>query len=409
MSSKEEKHAKKQLDLKVLTMMLEYGILNHLHSKMITNVAQLVSDIDCQPMKPYKTVKHGENDTVAAEFVFDYLRKHQMWDTIRCIETETNGELSQAVLKKPTGIISREFKITEKEGLLATFTSQWLQMLQDTQIVAENAEHLKQGIAARLEGLQSRKHSRKTQESKKQPDTTSKAATTKAIPPQLPKKPSAVQPEELSDLDDVDSDAKPAPDPKAQTQVQIRDTNKMPSRIPPKTSPLVTKNDSSELNGSSFQDVDDEPETFRDKRSFQPIPKPSANTVQPRKRTQSESSDLQDLDDMLDDMKATPPKNAQKPGAKKQQGSARRSRGSDLDYEDLTLTDDELSPKPQNPANKKRMQVGLASEDDDISLGLSSDESPPPKRQGNRPSVNTAPIRNATDTDSDINLDLNDW
>ena len=415
MTSKADKKAKKQLDLQVLSILVEAGILNHLHGKMLSNVAQLVHDIDCKPMKPYKTVRHAQNDNVAAEFVIEYLKRHQMWDTIRCIEAETDGELSQASVKKPTGVIEREFKITQKEGLLEAFAQQWMDLLQEN-IIEDNAAALKEGIAARIEAAQSQRRSHRTGDAKKQ---TEKSATTRQLPPQPPKKSSpakaettTVVPANDDDFEDLDSEDEPV-DTKAKTQAARTSAKEAPGKPAPKTSPLPSKNDSSGLNGSSFQDVDDEPETLVDKRAVQPIPKAAAQTIQPRRNDQSESSDLQDIDDMLDDMNATEP--AKKPQPKstnyKDPGSARRGRPSDLDDEDLNFSDDEPSPvKKQNAGRlNQRVRVGLASDDDDISLGLSSDS--PPKRPSARPPVKTAPIRasNATETDSDIPFDVDNW
>ena len=424
MSEKMDKKQKKQLDLKVLQQLVDNGILNHLHAGMLTDVAETVRHSDCEAMKPYKTFKRDENSRIASEIVFEYLTRHKMWETIRCIETETEGQLNAGVLKRPSGLVAKTLKISGSSELIGKFVGEWQQLLdQNSEFLADNSRELKEQLSARLD--QCKKKSHRASESKPAPAPTQKpkpkppaaakpgnddVAESDSDLPQLPPskktKPTTQKDDEFADFSS-DPPAKPSnkkPAKPVTTLTNDDDFDSFDEPSPRSKSPAKpTKNDSGDFT-NSFQDGDDEPETFADKRG-----KPKAKPLpQARKAAEkSESSGLQDLDDMLDQLDDPVP--AKKPSLTKT--TAKQTTGfADDDFESVSD-----SPQPKGKAKpaaqtRKVQPVGMGS-DDDISLGLSEDSLDAKKPAAKGP-VKKKPLQAAkipTDTDSDVALNLDDW
>ena len=412
-----DKKQKKQLDLQVLQQLVDGGILNHLHAGMLTDVAETVQHSDCDAMKPYKTFKRDENNKIAAEIVFEYLTRHEMWETIRCIETESEGQLNAGVVKRPSGLVGSKIQIKGTDQLVEKFVEDWFQLLdQNSEFLSDNARDLKEKLAARLDNC--KRTSRRASTSK--PASPVQAKPAPAAKPQQKKQGGDDFADSDSDLPQLPPAKKPANPPKKSDEFADFSSDETPKKKPGK--PVTTlmndddfdsfdepsprakspakpaKNDSGDFT-NSFQDGDDEPETFADKRV-----KPKAKPLPKAKSDKSESSGLQDLDDMLDELDDPPP--AKKPALAKT-APKRTTEFADDDFESVS---DSPQPKSKAPAQTRKTQpVGMGS-DDDISLGL-SDDSIDAKKPAAKGPVKRKPPQAAkipTDTDSDIALNVDD-
>lgn len=192
----------KELNLHVMRVLMENGILNKVHAGMLTDVAAAVQDSPYDAMKPYKTIKHDTDSEIAAEIVFEFLKRHEMWDTIKCIQTETRSDLKA---REPSGIVKQHLSIPGKQNILSSLIEKWNEVTP----TAENREVLKNGIAERLGALSGKKRSKGSEQAEvKQEPSPAKPASPKAAKKEPVKK--------NDEFDSFDEDTPPAkPSPKA--------------------------------------------------------------------------------------------------------------------------------------------------------------------------------------------------
>ncbi|OHT12755.1 hypothetical protein TRFO_17299 [Tritrichomonas foetus] len=143
-----DKKEKKKLDLNVMRMLQENGIFNRLNSGLIADIAELVSQSEFDSMKPYREIRTDIDHQLTAEIVFEYLKRNNMTETIRCIAAETNNNL---VAKPLSGNIANELKIEDKTDILHKVINNYTQDSDNIQMSFH--ENLISGIEGRLANL----------------------------------------------------------------------------------------------------------------------------------------------------------------------------------------------------------------------------------------------------------------
>ena len=148
MEKKQKNDGNKQFDVDVMKLLVSNGILNSIQAKLVTEISSVVANSEFEAMKPYREIRTDIDNQIATEIVFEYLRKHNMTETIRCIELETKGKL----VPPATSNISKEIGINEKEDILHHTILDFEKKVQNA-LIAQNHDSLIEQIRQRYADL----------------------------------------------------------------------------------------------------------------------------------------------------------------------------------------------------------------------------------------------------------------
>lgn len=317
--SKKHSNRNKELDLQVVNLLNSQGIFNQVRAKTLSNLANEVQSSSLDSIKCYKTIKNDNDYKIANEIVFEYLKRHNMENTINCIQSETENKL------RPTPIsndIQNNLNISQKENVLHHVMQFYNGNIDD--IFAKYHESLINDINERIQNIGKSKP--KSSEAKTSPKATtapiSKSNSKASVgQDQNSKTQNPTKKDESSSIEfDLNDDDIPTP-------------SKSPTN--PTSSTQKVKSESSEL---AFDDTSD----FDKPATSKPAAKPASNTqpTQPVKKVSD--SEFSDFDDDLElEDNATP--------SPKQTKSANQSKPkNDEDDFDVDLDDDIASLPKQN-------------------------------------------------------------
>lgn len=113
----------RQFDLAVVRELRDTGALNQVQATITADIAQAINESqeDLASVKPFRSFKSTIDYRLANSFVFQYLEKHGMTETIRCINAETDGKLKSA----EPGESERELKIKDSEDKIYELRARW--------------------------------------------------------------------------------------------------------------------------------------------------------------------------------------------------------------------------------------------------------------------------------------------
>lgn len=134
------------MDIEVMKIMRETGEFDHINAHFLSDVAGAIQGSDLESLKPYRKLRDSVDDQIAAEIVLNYLKKHNMQFTLKCIAAETNGELA-ATPKK-----AQEELDLDDDNQLRDLLSRWIDE-ENADIVDQNKEYLYAEIESRLKEL----------------------------------------------------------------------------------------------------------------------------------------------------------------------------------------------------------------------------------------------------------------
>lgn len=307
----------KKLDVQVMQTMRNRGIFNHLHASLLTDVADIVQDSEYDAFKPYKTIKDDVDSKIAAEIVMEYLKRHGMTDTLRCIAIETRNKLAP---KPPSGLLKKELNIDVQSGFIEAIHEEWNKNSDD--YLAQNDADLQQTIQQRLQALPLNTKKAKASVKTSQPPPVKPVEGTPAKPSEyhddsvIPAKT-----QNLDSFDDAEDFDEPPPtkpkrgkkkggkkkkaaanSPRQQSldqEFESWDNDDQPSS--PKASMTKPINDDKSLDNEFDDDDDEPPMTLKGKKTANAgKAKPNNAIKQPSRSTPSTNEFDDDDEDILD-------------------------------------------------------------------------------------------------------------
>lgn len=135
------------LDIEVMKVMRDTGELDHINAHFLSDVAAAIQCSDLESLKPYKKLRDTTDDQIAAEIVLNYLRKHNMEFTLKCIAAETNGELA-AMPKKAQDVLD-----LDEDDQIGDLLSSWIEEDAADSMVEQSKKELYAEISDRLKKL----------------------------------------------------------------------------------------------------------------------------------------------------------------------------------------------------------------------------------------------------------------
>jgi hypothetical protein len=87
--------ALKNQNVKILGKLVDWGVVNHLHSKMIARTAVAVQGSDLSALKPFRTPPNDIDYQMAADLILDYLAKGKLVKTSKCVRAESPNLLPE--------------------------------------------------------------------------------------------------------------------------------------------------------------------------------------------------------------------------------------------------------------------------------------------------------------------------
>jgi hypothetical protein len=144
----------KAFEISVMREMRDSGVLDHLNASFLSRSAAAIQASEFDSLKPYKTFRGSVDDKIAAAFVLGYLQAHNLQETVRCIEAETQNALPVA-----TGAEIQQLGIGRNVGLQHLWNN-W-QRHRD-EIHDRNEAELRDIITSSLDGITSSSSPRKS-------------------------------------------------------------------------------------------------------------------------------------------------------------------------------------------------------------------------------------------------------
>lgn len=133
--------AERLFDFQVVHELQKSGALNQVQAKSTADVACAINETDdFTAMKPYRSFKNTIDYQLANAFLFQYLEKNGMRETLRCINAETLGKLCE----------SQQVSPSEHLGIKDLFE---LCKMWTPEIPARNHQKLAVSLAKRYEAL----------------------------------------------------------------------------------------------------------------------------------------------------------------------------------------------------------------------------------------------------------------
>ena len=356
-----DKKQKKQLDLNVVRLLQTNGIFNYIHAHTVTEISAAVQSSNIDAYKFFKNIKTDPDNLIAQQVVLQYLQRHKMTETLRCIALETKNRMSPGGIPKE---VQTNLDISEKENVLYHIVNLYMTKMET--IVSENQNKLKKKITDRLNNLDNAPPSKPSPQSKPQAKTTSP-------------KPSSLSMVGDDDFDDFSStqNKKTAPSPQKQESSSIDfdmdfDNDDIPS--PSKKTPTTSQNPKStqKISESSEPDLSFDDSAPSSKMPVRPKGSPvnaaKPSNVVPAGNSFDQSSDFDSyLNDTPPPSKPTTTSTNAKPAAKPIVQS--KNEGSDS----FNFDDDDDEPPMLKTAQAKNAPQAITNESsgfDDLDLDL---------------------------------------
>lgn len=143
-----ENNEKKQLDMQVMSKMRDLGIIGHLNAHFLSDFAVAVQVSDISSLKMYKKVNKTTDYQIAAEFVLQYLKNHELNYTLNGLYAETNQKITPQ-----KNITKKELHFTSNDYLEEALQSYLSDEGKPAQIKQENHEKFREALASRIESL----------------------------------------------------------------------------------------------------------------------------------------------------------------------------------------------------------------------------------------------------------------
>ena len=107
----DENDEKRQIDIQVMAKMRDLGIIEHLNAHFLSDFAIAVQNSNLTSLKMYKNVNKTTDYQIAADFVLQYLRNHDMNYTLNSLNAETNQKIkpSKNITKKELHFKSEDY------------------------------------------------------------------------------------------------------------------------------------------------------------------------------------------------------------------------------------------------------------------------------------------------------------
>jgi hypothetical protein len=260
--------------------LVDWGVVNHLHSKMIARTAVAVQGSDLSALKPFRTPPGDIDYQMAADLILDYLAKGKLVETSKCVRAESPNLLPEIMTPARLGSHLNIVASTSSTHL-RTLMRSWLQSA--GQITQRNQESLVTIITERLDNLL---HHGLPEPAAPPPHPPKPAARLPLAPPPQVPRPSG------GALQAAEPSAKPASPRRATTKApgalpppQTKSPPPPPRRVPGIRSTPQTRH-SSKSDSSDAYDVDSDGPGPRDgavATSRLPPPKP-ARVPDPRRK-----------------------------------------------------------------------------------------------------------------------------
>ncbi|OHT12111.1 hypothetical protein TRFO_03740 [Tritrichomonas foetus] len=150
---KMSKKAQKQLNLNVMRILKDNGIIHNLHAKLMADTAEAIQKSDINSMKCFKDPKTDIDSQIAANLVFSYLKKYNMTETIRCIQSEMqNLKETKINIPKELHLDENDLQKSGNGDFLSSIISKYISSTDE--ITQSNHDNLLQAITERLNSLQ---------------------------------------------------------------------------------------------------------------------------------------------------------------------------------------------------------------------------------------------------------------
>ncbi|KAH0795827.1 hypothetical protein GPJ56_000194 [Histomonas meleagridis] len=323
---------------------------------MLADISETLQDSNFDSMKMIKSIKDDIDHKLAAEFVFEYLQRHGMKNTIRCIELETNKKLSQ---KPVSNNIKKELNIDAKENLLSALCEDWLK--NSEQYLQKNETQFRTQLEARLKDASQKKESPKA--SKKKPANDAKS------PPKKSKRTGSIKKKRRSSTSNKQSPKGKSKSDELSSFDTPKDSNEKaqpsPASKPKEQSPKKTPSKEQDNTSALFDEFDEDFDLEEPKGQKQPSPKKPVASPPPQEKPSNSFEDI-DFDDDFDEQ----------PVKKVVESKAKPKLNEPDSFGDIDLDVDDLDEKPIKKVDNNKSTPKAEEHSSFIDLDLEDAKSP---------------------------------
>ena len=95
---------KTQSSNELMETMKNLGLIDELQARLFTGLTKAIHNSSLNTFKPYRHISEKPDNMIATKFVLDYLKQHQMTNTLETIKIETNGKIQEKNINIPEEI-----------------------------------------------------------------------------------------------------------------------------------------------------------------------------------------------------------------------------------------------------------------------------------------------------------------